>query len=199
VQATEQFEYTRIKAPYSGIVTQRHVEVGEVASPGQKLMSGISLDQLRVTVDLPQSLIPVIREQEKARVLLPSGEAIETTGLTIFPFADQTSNTFKVRVNLPEGVKGLFPGMFVKTAFVTGVKKELVVPREAVVYRSEVTAVYVVKKDGKVSFRHIRAGHPVNGEMLSVIAGLVPGEAVAVDPVAAAAQMKTQLAEGTHE
>jgi hypothetical protein len=141
----------------------------------------------------------VIREQEKARVLLPSGEAIEATGLTIFPFADQTSNTFKVRVNLPAGVKGLFPGMFVKTAFVTGVKKELVVPRESVVYRSEVTAVYVVKKDGKVSFRHIRAGHPVNGEMLSVIAGLVPGETVAVDPVAAAAQMKSQMAEATHE
>ncbi|MCU7843506.1 MAG: efflux RND transporter periplasmic adaptor subunit [Candidatus Thiodiazotropha sp. (ex Monitilora ramsayi)] len=199
VQATEQFEYTRVKAPYSGIVTQRHVEVGEVASPGQQLMSGISLDQLRVTVDLPQSLIPVIREQGKARVLLPSGEAIEATGLTIFPFADQSSSTFKVRVNLPEGVKHLFPGMFVKTAFVTGVKKELVVPREAVVYRSEVTAVYVVKKDGKVSFRHIRAGQHVGGEMLSVIAGLSPGEAVAIDPVAAAAQLKAQLAEGNHE
>ena len=199
VQATEQFEYTRVKAPYSGIVTQRHVEVGEVASPGQQLMSGISLDQLRVTVDLPQSLIPVIRERGKARVLLPSGEAIEATGLTIFPFADQSSNTFKVRVNLPEGVKDLFPGMFVKTAFVTGVKKELVVPHEAVVYRSEVTAVYVVKKDGKVSFRHIRAGQPVGGEMLSVIAGLSTGEAVAIDPVAAAAQLKAQLAEGNHE
>jgi RND family efflux transporter MFP subunit len=199
VQATEQFEYTRVKAPYSGIVTQRHVEVGEVASRGQKLMSGISLDQLRVTVDLPQSLIPVIREQNRARVLLPSGEAIEATGLTIFPFADQSSNTFKVRVNLPEGVKGLFPGMFVKTAFVTGVKQELVVPRAAVVYRSEVTAVYVVKKDGKVGFRHIRAGHMVDGEMLSVISGLVPGEAVAINPVAAAAEMKAQVAEMTHE
>lgn len=199
VQATEQFEYTRVKAPYSGIVTQRHVEVGEVASPGQKLMSGISLDQLRVTVDMPQSLIPVIREQGKARVLLPSGETIEGVGLTIFPFADQSSNTFKVRVDLPEGVKDLFPGMFVKTAFVTGVKQELVVPREAVVYRSEVTAVYVIKNDGRISFRHIRAGQPVGGEMLSVIAGLSPGESVAMDPVAAAALLKQQLAEGHHE
>ncbi|MCG7941034.1 MAG: efflux RND transporter periplasmic adaptor subunit [Candidatus Thiodiazotropha lotti] len=194
-QATEQFEYTRIKAPYSGIVTHRHVEVGEIASPGQKLMSGISLDQLRVIVDLPQSLVPVIRQQGKARVLLSSGESIEGVKLTIFPFADQSSSTFQVRVDLPEGVKDLFPGMFVKTAFITGVKQELVVPREAVVYRSEVTAVYVLGSDGRVHFRHIRAGHPVSENALSVIAGLSAGEQVILDPVAAATELKQQLAE----
>lgn len=199
VKATQQFEYTRVKAPYSGIVTQRFIEVGEIASSGQKLMSGISLDQLRVTVDMPQSLIPVIREQGKARVLLPTGETIEGVDLTIFPFADQASNTFKVRVDLPEGVKGLFPGMFVKTAFVTGVKQELVIPREAVVYRSEVTAAYVVDKEGGVHFRHIRAGQPTSDGMIAVIAGLSPGERVAIDPVAAATLLKQQLAESAHE
>lgn len=199
VKATQQFEYTRVRAPYSGIVTQRHVEVGEIASPGQKLMSGISLDQLRVTVNMPQSLIPTIREQRKARVLTPSGEAIEAAGLTIFPFADQASNTFKVRVELPEGVKDLFPGMFVKTAFVTGAKKELVIPVDSVVYRSEVTAVYVIDEEGIVHFRRIRAGQPAGDGMMSVIAGLSPGERVAVDPVAAAARLKQQRVESHHE
>ena len=42
-QAEEQLEYTQIRAPYSGIVTHRHVEIGEIASPGQPVMSGISL------------------------------------------------------------------------------------------------------------------------------------------------------------
>jgi RND family efflux transporter MFP subunit len=199
IKASEQFEYTRIKAPYSGIVTHRHVEVGETASPGQKLMSGISLEQLRVTVDMPQSLIAVIREQGKARVLLPSGETIDGVELTIFPFADQSSSTFKVRVRLPDGVKGLFPGMFVKTGFVTGTKQYLVVPRSAVVYRSEVTAVYVVDKQGGVHFRHIRAGQPNSDDTLSIIAGLSPGDEVAVDPVAAAKLLKQQMLETAHE
>lgn len=198
-QSSEQFEYTRIKAPYSGIVTHRHVEVGEIASPGQKLMSGISLDQLRVSVELPQRLIPVIREQGKARVLLPSGEAINAEGMTIFPFADQASSTFRVRVELPRGLKDLFPGMFVKAAFVTGVKEELVVPREAVVYRSEVTGVYVVDQDQRVRFRLIRAGEQGSDGMLSVIAGLSEGERVATDPVAAATRLKQQLAESGDE
>jgi RND family efflux transporter MFP subunit len=198
-RANEQYEYTRIRAPYSGIVTHRHVEVGEIASPGQKLMSGISLDQLRVSVDLPQRLIPIIRKRAKARVLLPSGETIGTEGMTIFPFADQNSSTFRVRVDLPQGVKDLFPGMFVKTAFVTGVKKELVVPREAVVYRSEVTAVYVVDQDQRVRLRLIRAGGQGADGMLSVIAGLSVGEQVATDPVAAATRLKQQLAESRDE
>ena len=199
IQASEQFEYTRIKAPYSGIVTERHVQVGEIASPGKKLISGISLDQLRVLVDVPQSLIPTIRKLRKAEILLPDGEVIAAAKLTIFPYAQERSNTFKVRVDLPEGIKDLFPGMFVKIAFQTGTKKQLVVPRSAVVYRSEVTAVYVVDAEGKVHFRHIRAGNPVGNGMLAVIAGLTKGEQVALDPIAAGAELKRQLAEVAHE
>jgi multidrug efflux pump subunit AcrA (membrane-fusion protein) len=150
-------------------------------------------------VELPQSLIPVIREQGKARVLLPSSEAIQGEGLTIFPFADQSTSTFRVRVDLPQGVKGLFPGMFVKTAFATGVKKELVVPHEAVVYRSEVTAVYVMDQDQRMRFRLIRAGHHGVDGMVSIIAGLSEGEKVAIDPVAAATRLKQQLAESHDE
>jgi hypothetical protein len=74
-----------------------------------------------------------------------------------------------------------------------------VIPREAVVYRSEVTAVYVIDKQNRLHFRHIRAGQPASDGMISVIAGLSPGEKVAVDPVAATARLKQQLAESHHE
>lgn len=199
IQVSEQFEYTRVKAPYSGIVTERHVQVGEIASPGQRLISGISLEQLRVLVDVPQKLISTIRKQAAARVLTADGESIEALKLTVFPYANQSSNTFKVRVDLPEGVSDLFPGMFVKIAFVTGVKQQLVVPWQSVVFRSEVTAVYVVDKDGRVHFRHIRSGHPVNDGKLSIISGLSAGEHVALDPIAAGAELKRQLADVADE
>ena len=194
VQATEQLAYTRIQAPYSGILTHRHVEVGEIAAAGQKLMSGLSLDQLRVNVDVPQSLIPTIRKLGKARVILPGAGTIEAAKITIFPFANPGSNTFQVRIELPAGIPDLFPGMFVKSAFVTGVKNELVVPRKAVVYRSEVTALYVIDDKGDIQFRYIRPGHPTEDGMIAVIAGLSAGEMVALDPIAAGALLKQQLA-----
>ena len=192
-QAREQLEYTQIRAPYSGIVTHRHVEVGEIASPGQAVMSGISLEELRVIVDVPQSVIPAVREGKRVRVYLPDGSDIEADRITIFPFADLGSNTFKVRVDLPENIRQLFPGMFVKSGFVTGQKQELVIPKRAVVYRSEVTGVYVLDGEDRVHFRQIRAGRDL-ADVLVVLAGLTEGERVALDPIAAGVVLKAQAA-----
>ncbi|MEN8175671.1 MAG: efflux RND transporter periplasmic adaptor subunit [Pseudomonadota bacterium] len=189
-QAREQLEYTLVVAPYSGIVTHRHVEVGEIASPGQALMSGISLDEMRVAVDVPQSLVPRIRNIRVASVELPGDGYADAAKITVFPFADHASNTFKVRLDLPPGTPNLFPGMFVKTAFVTGSSIELVVPQEAVVYRSEVTGVYVVDEKGRVTLRHVRLGRELGDGSLVVLAGLEPGERVALDPIAAGVQIK---------
>jgi RND family efflux transporter MFP subunit len=193
-QAQEQLEYTRVRAPYAGIVTERHVEVGEIARPGQKLISGISLEKLRVTADVPQSLIPAIRTYDQGSVQLPSGVWINAEKITIFPFAHEGSNTFKVRLQLPAGIQHLFPGMYVKTAFVVGRHKELLIPQQAVVYRSEVTGAYVLGTDGRVSLRHIRVGSKSRDGMLQVLAGLDNGEQVAVDPIAAGVELKKQLA-----
>ncbi len=198
-QAREQLEYTRVRAPYSGIVTARLLQVGEVAQPGKPLISGISLDQLRVLVDVPQNLVPRIRELGQARVELPGGGWVQAAKITVFPIADHGSNTFKVRVDLPEGSAGLFPGMFVKTTFVTGRKQELVVPDQAVVYRSEVTAVYVIGDDGTIRFRHIRAGRAVQDGLRVVLSGLMPGERVALDPIAAGVELKRRRAEPGNE
>ncbi|NCA70250.1 MAG: efflux RND transporter periplasmic adaptor subunit [Sphingobacteriia bacterium] len=190
-QAQEQLDYTLIRAPYSGIVTHRHVEVGEIASPGQPVMSGISLEQLRVIVDVPQSLIPLVRQGEIARVYLAPDQAIVAESMTIFPFADMGSNTFTVRLGLPEGIESLFPGMFVKTGFEVGEKAELMVPAQAVVRRSEVTAVYVIDDTGRVHFRQIRVGRQLPDAYV-VLSGLTEGEQVALDPIAAGAALKSQ-------
>jgi RND family efflux transporter MFP subunit len=190
-QAEEQLQYTQIRAPYSGIVTERHVEVGETASPGQRIMSGVSLEQLRVTVDVPQSVIPAVRELGEANIYLPNGQVAKPARITVFPFADAGSNTFKVRLDLNEGAAGLFPGMFVKTGIVTGKKQELTVPKQAVVYRSEVTAVYVLDAEGNISLRQIRVGSALNGDLV-VLSGLSEGETVALDPIAAGVALKAQ-------
>jgi RND family efflux transporter MFP subunit len=198
-QAREQLEYTRIRAPFAGIVTERLVQVGETAQPGQKVMSGLSLERLRVAVDVPQSLVPRVREFGQARVQRQDGGWVQAQKITVFPIADHGSNTFRVRVDLPEGTTHLFPGMFVKTSFVTGMKQDLVVPEQAVVHRSEVTGVYVVEEGGKVRFRHVRAGHRSADGYVLVLAGLMPGERVALNPIVAGVALKRQRAEVDHE
>jgi RND family efflux transporter MFP subunit len=190
-QAQEQLAYTEIRAPYSGIVTHRHVQVGEIASPGSPIMSGVSLEDLRVTVDVPQSVIPSVRNGSAAHIYLEDGTAIEAGHITVFPFADLGSNTFKVRLDLPRNTKALFPGMFVKTGFVTGERRNLAIPKSAVVFRSEVTGVYVVDTEGKVRFRQVRLGRAMD-DAYTILAGLTEGERVALNPIAAGVVLKSQ-------
>ncbi len=183
-EAGEQVDYTVIRAPYSGILTQRHVEIGETVRPGQPLVSGLSLERLRVNVDVPQSEVAAIREHGRAAVLLADGRRIEAEKLTIFPFADPATHSFKLRLDLPEVESGLQPGMIAKAAFVLGEAERLRVPQSAVVVRGEVTAVYVVDDDGAVGLRQVRVGHRVD-DRVEILAGLAAGERVALDPVAA--------------
>jgi len=194
-EARQQLDYTQVRAPYSGVLTERHVEPGEVAQPGQALVSGISLDHLRVIVDVPQSQVARIRRFGQARVELPDGGSLPAQKLTVFPIADPESNTFRVRLELAQGGNDLFPGMFVKTAFVIGQREQLVIPAGAVVYRSEVTGVYVVGEGARVQFRHVRLGRPTGDGAVAVLAGLVAGELVALNPIAAGVELKRQRAE----
>lgn len=187
-EAQEQLSYTRVTAPYSGIVTERHVEVGETVQTGAPLMTGVSLDKLRVNVDVPQSLIRKIRLYGEAYVYVENDDGVEqpveVESITVFPIADRASNTFKVRLELPEGISGLFPGMFVKVSLVTGERQLLTVPVRSVVHRSELTAVYVVSGSGTIHFRHVRAGR-VRGDEQVILSGLAEAEKVALDPIQA--------------
>lgn len=189
-QAKEQLDYSIVRAPYSGIVSERHVEVGEMTSPGKPLMTGTSLDHLRVTVRVPQREIAKIRSHRSAAVVLDDGTRLASEKLTFFPFADAKTNTFKVRVSLNGNAKGLFPGMFAKVAFAVGEQQNVFVPAAAVVYRSELTALYVVDAQERVSLRQVRLGRRM-GDQVVVLSGLKDGEKVALDGVAAGVYLKS--------
>lgn len=190
--AQEQFDHTEIKAPYSGFVVARHVEVGETVNVGQPLMTGMSLEDLRVVVQVPQSMIDVVRANNRATVNFP-GEmphSVTVEQLTVFPYADSQVHTVKVRINLPKATEGIRPGSFVKIAFPLGETRRLLVPARAVVYRSELTAVYVMEKDGRIGFRQIRTGDQRDDGQIEILAGLMEGEAVILDPVLAGLALK---------
>jgi len=193
--AQEGVSYTEIRAPYSGVVTQKFVQVGQSVAPGTPIMAGASLDALRVVVEVPQSIVEQVRTVRKAAVYV-DGQRIAATGLTLYPSAQPETNTFRMRIELPKDVRGLAPGMFVKVGLVTGETDLLMVPRSSIVERSEMRAVYVVAPDGRVSLRQVRLGH-AHGARIEVLAGLVTGDTIALDPSAAATRIRQQA--GTHD
>lgn len=191
--AREEYDNTFIRAPYSGIVTQRHVEVGESVNPGSPVVSGISLDLIRAVVDVPQNYVDRVRTNKRAIIYLPDGEQLSSENITVFPYADEKSHTFRVRVELPRGVEGLYPGMTVKLGFVVGEKQVLMVPPSALVNRGEITALYVRDaNDNRIVMRQVRAGETINGSGTVILSGVDENEMVLLDPLAATVALKQQ-------
>lgn len=191
--AQERLSHTRVLAPYSGIVVNRLTDIGAAVAPGSPLIEGLSLDHLRVRVDIPQQHIGPLRQHKKARVLLSSGQSVAVEEMRIPPSANASTHSFPVLLTLPTNsiADPVFPGTLVKVAFVSDQQSAILVPREAVARRGEVTAVYVVT-DNHVEFRYIRLGKAVSAESYVVLAGLNEGDTVLLDTVAAAVAYKSQ-------
>jgi len=164
-QVGQQLDYTVLRAPYDGIVTRRYVQV-------------------------PQSAMAAIRRYRAAVVVREDGRRVPAGKLTVFPYADPQTHSFRVRLELPGDGAGLVPGMTVKVAFASGEAKRLLLPLDALVQRGELTGVYVLDGSG-VALRQLRLGHR-HGDRVEVLAGLDDGERVATDPVAAARWLVAQ-------
>ena len=183
-QAATERGFATVVAPYSGIVSARHVELGEMAAPGKPLMTGFDPGTLRVTATVQQAQMAAIQAGAKARIELPSvARWIDAAQVTIIPAADPRTHTTQVRIGLPPEVRGIYPGIYARAHFVTGRKSALLVPRAAVIRRSELTAVYVVADT--IQLRQVRLGTAGDEKAVEVLAGLKAGERVALEPVKA--------------
>lgn len=196
-EAHEGLGYTTIRAPYSGIVVARHIEVGEIAAVGKPLMTGLSLEDLRVVVDIPQEHIGPLRKHRRARIILPDGRSFVAEQLRLPPSADPKTQSFHVQMTLPKGpgidYGDVFPGTLVKVAFTTGEEEQLLAPAASIVHHGEITGVYVVGANGALNFRYIRTATPTGEGRIPIVAGLAAGENIALDPIAAARMYKKPM------
>ncbi|MBI5658341.1 MAG: efflux RND transporter periplasmic adaptor subunit [Nitrosomonadales bacterium] len=178
--------YTAVVAPYGGVVAARLVEVGEMVTVGKPLMTGFDPSQMRAIVHVPQQRLAEIGSSPDATVSIPpSAREIKAASVTVQPAADARTHSTPVRVYFPSGESGIYPGMSVRIHFAAGKAGKLLIPSGAVLRRSEVVAVYVVDDSGAVKLRQVRLGEAAGQGEIEVLAGLNPGEQVALDPVKA--------------
>jgi RND family efflux transporter MFP subunit len=185
-QAATTKAYTVVVAPYSGVVAARHVELGEMASPGKPLMTGFDPADMRVIATIPQYKVAQVRASPRAMVEIPSlNKWIQAKAITILPAADPRTHATMARLDLPETTREVYPGMFARAYFTVGRARKLVAPIAAILRRSEMAGVYVVNADGTVSLRQVRLGEPTGQGQIEILAGVSAGEEVALDPVKA--------------
>lgn len=175
--------HATVTAPISGIVAQRHTELGEMASPGKPLITVFDPKGLRVTASVPQYKLADVRKASRAKVEFPeTGVWVDAAKVEVLPTADARTHAVTARVYLPDDLQNVIPGMFARVHFITGQAKKLTVPAAAVVRRGEVSALYVLGEGGP-RLRQVRLGEAVAGGNLEVLAGLSSGEKISLDPV----------------
>ncbi|MCC7548832.1 MAG: efflux RND transporter periplasmic adaptor subunit [Burkholderiales bacterium] len=185
-QATVSKGHSTVIAPFSGVVSARHVELGEMAAPGKPLFTAFDPADMRVIAEVPQSQIARIKATGRASVEIPStGQWLKVATVTILPSADPRTHSNQVRLDLDKDSKGVYPGVYARAHFAVGSARKLVVPSQAVIRRSEVVGVYVIDDKGKPRFRQLRLGEAAGEGYREVLAGVAPGEKVALEPVKA--------------
>jgi len=178
--ARTQSTFHVVKAPYAGVVASVSVVLGEMALPGRPLLTLYDPGRLRVSAAVPQTAV--------AGRAAPTGTRAEIPG--VMPDLLEPVEAQVLRLELPPGTKAV-PGMFARawlpsSATILGTNlARLFVPAQALVHRSELTAVYVVDRDGKPLLRQVRPGRS-EGTEVEILSGVATGERVALDPQAAA-------------
>ena len=188
--ATIQSDFFVIRAPYSGIISELPVALGDMAMPGAPMLTIYDPKGLRVTASVPQSAMNSVVAGQLFKVELPGMPAghqwLSMTHMQILPTIDAGTHTLQVRVDLPAPEQGIAPGLFARVWLpskgTTG--NHLYVPQASVVRRSELTGVYVIDANRRPVLRQVRLGQS-HEQMIEVLAGISAGERIAVDPVAA--------------
>jgi len=176
-----------LRAPFDGVVAQLAVERGDMAMPGRPLLTVYDPAALRVTANVPASVLQ--GGAAGAQVLLAGGaeQALAPVRVQVLPTVDPQSLTQAVRADLPPGTRAV-PGQFARLQLSGGAglpaRPRVLIPASAVVRRAEVTAVYVMGEGQRPQLRQVRLG-PVQGAQVEVLAGLDAGDSLITDPQAA--------------
>lgn len=181
-----------VTAPIAGVVAQRHVEPGEMATPGLPLITLFDPRGLRVIASLPQYKLAELKKSTRARIEFPESDRwVDVQRIEILPTVDSRSHTGTARLYLPENIEGVVPGAYARAHFTIGQAKKLTVPPSAILRRGEVTAVYVIDQKGAARLRQVRLGEAVAGGEIEVLAGLDTGESVSLAPLKAGIELKS--------
>jgi RND family efflux transporter MFP subunit len=176
-----QLSYTVIKAPFDGVITEKNVEAGELASPRQMLLKMEDPKRLRLQATVAESDLKAIARGDRIEVVIDAlgGQALSGVISQILPAGDPQTHTFTVKIDLPP-TSGLRTGMFGRLQLDKGLSRTIVVPSSAVIERGELTSVFVVDPDHVARMRWVRVGRRLS-EQTEILSGINEGERVLLD------------------
>ena len=171
--------YTKVIAPFDGVITRKHAEVGDLAAPGKPLLEMEDPRSLRLEADVPEAAISSIVSGAKLPVRI-AGLTSELTATVseIAPTADPNSRTFLVKCELPAG-SGARAGQFGRLSVPLGTTTALRVPASALTQRGQLEMVFAIVNN-RAQMRLVKSGKRV-GDEVELLSGVTKGDQVATE------------------
>jgi RND family efflux transporter MFP subunit len=181
-QAQIALGHTRIRAPFSGLITEKKADAGTLASPGMPVFTIEDTGSYRLEAAVDESDIRVVHVGQPVPVFLDPFEGAELRGkvVQIVPAADPASRSFLVKVDLPADVR-LRSGLFGRARFSRGERSALLIPQTAIVVRGQLQGVYVIDANQVAGLRYVTLGKG-EGQQVEVLSGLQEGERFVARP-----------------
>ena len=177
--ANLELDYTRIRAPIDGVVSERYVKVGNTIRVGEPAFRVTSFDPLVAYLHVPEREYRQISAGQPVAIDIDAlaGQRIIATVTRISPVVDPETGTFKITIQIRDEERRIKPGMFGRISVVYDVHENVLqVPRSAIVEEMGNQTVFVIE-DGKAVRRIVQTGYGNDG-MIEIADGLSEDDAV---------------------
>ncbi|MBT8297405.1 MAG: efflux RND transporter periplasmic adaptor subunit [Maribacter sp.] len=178
-EVNAQFSYANIRAPFSGTVTNKFINVGDMANPGMPLMEVESPGKFQVLAMVPESEILQIKANTDVDVVLKSiDKTVKAKVMEVSTSAKNTGGQYLVKVILDKTDAKVMSGMYAKVRFPVETdenKQAVMLHKEAIVTKGQLTGVYTVSQTNTALLRWLRLGRTI-GDKVEVLSGISSDE-----------------------
>jgi RND family efflux transporter MFP subunit len=184
-EAKKRLADCELRAPISGFIGMRQIEVGNTVAPGMPVFSVVDLNPVKVKVGIPESQVGKVRVGDRAEVSIPSlnGQKFEGHVEAIAAASDPASRTYVSKVVVPNPSRVLLAGMVSEAHLFGGAQENVIsLPGSAVVRDARgVTQVFVVTPGQNRAYgRRVEVG-AMTGNEVEILSGITGNEQVVVD------------------
>lgn len=174
-----QLAHTEIRAPFEGIVAQRHVKLGNMLEQNAPAFRVTTYDPLIAKLHVPERELNKLLSEQTAELRVDAlpGQTFEAVVDRVSPVVDAATGTFTVTIAVNTSGRSLKPGMFGRVDIVYDRHEDVVlIPRTAVISEDAKNTVFVVR-DGQAQRQVVKTGYAQNGS-IEILEGLQAGDQV---------------------
>jgi RND family efflux transporter MFP subunit len=174
----DMLDYADLEAPTDGFVVRKFAETGDMAAPGQPLVTIESLDDMQVRATVPESQIDLFTTGTPVQVQISAVGHASFSGsvISVNPGGSPMSRQYTVKISLQNvDQTQVKSGMFARVLLTKGDSRTLMIPRSAIVSRGQLTGIYTLSSQDELMLRWIRTGRTYE-DQVEVLSGLQVGE-----------------------